>query len=288
MKIVLGNYEIESDIDPTIQHNAIGKKVPIEDIGFIYNCLFKQKNAAVHSVEAVRKFYPDSKIYLVSDGGLDYSFLEDENTKFSMEEDTVSAIKNINESNFREPEHQATTKKGMDATVRRLQEGLEYCGYPEWFCMTEPDVLIRGKISHPENAKLLGTRLNHAQLVPSWTDMFIGMNSLLSEIEGTVPIFRWGSVPVIGHTQTLLKGIEVYLNNFEIVDKLSEQFHVPGTFDLFLPILFALAGEQEVFSDEYTECMRNPNWETSGHPVVHQYREFYEQTDYYQPHHRIA
>ena len=288
MKIVLGNYEIESDIDPTIQHNAIGKKVPIEDIGFIYNCLFNQKNAAVHSVEAVRKVYPDSKIYLVSDGGLDYSFLEDENTKFSMEEDTVSAIKNINESNFREPEHQATTKKGMAATVRRLQEGLEFCEYPEWFCAIDPDVLIRGKISHPENAKLLGTRLNHAQLVPSWTDMFIGMNSLLSEIEGTVPVFRWGSAPVIGHTQTLLKGIEVYLNNFEIVDKLSEQFHVPGTFDLFLPILFALAGEQEVFSDEYTECMRNPNWKTSGHPVVHQYREFYEQTDYYQPHHRIG
>ena len=44
---------------------------------------------------------------------------------------------------------------------------------------------------------------------------------------------------------------------------------------------FALAGEQEVFSDEYTECMRNPNWKTSGHPVVHQYREFYDEKDYY-------
>jgi len=288
MKIVLGNYEIESDIDPTIQHNATGKKVPIEDIGFIYNCIFKQKNALIASVEGVRSVYPDSKIYLVSDGGLDYSFLEDENTKFSMEEDTCSAIKNINESNFREPENQLVTKRAMAATVRRLQEGLEYCGYPEWFCMTEPDVLIRGKISYPEEAKLLGHRINHAQLVPGWLDMFMGINSLLSEVGGTVPIFRWGSVPVIGHTQTLLKGIEVYLNNFEILDKLSEQFHVPGTFDLFLPILFSLAGEQEVFSDEYTECMRNPNWKTSGHPVVHQYREFYEQTDYYQPHHRIG
>ena len=52
----------------------------------------------------------------------------------------------------------------------------------------------------------------------------------------------------------------MYEKNFDIVDQLSEKFHVPGTFDLFLPILFALAGEPEVFSDEYTECLRNPDW----------------------------
>tara|TARA_R100000081_G_C4813377_1_gene172885 strand:- start:101 stop:955 length:855 start_codon:yes stop_codon:yes gene_type:complete len=281
MQIDLGTYELDCDFDPRVVNNAQGEKVVIEDIGFIYNCVFKQRNALIRSVEATREIYPDSKTYLVSDGGLDYSFLEDENLKFSMQEDTVSAIKNINETNFRDPENQAITKKGMAATVRRLQEGLEFCEYPEWFCMTEPDVLIRGKISHPENAKLLGHRINYAWYMPSWLDGFMGINTLLSQIDGAIPILRWGAVPVIGHTQTLLKGIEVYLDNFEIVDKLSEQFHVPGTFDLFLPILFALAGEQEVFSDEYTECMRNPNWKTSGHPVVHQYREFYDEKDYY-------
>ena len=147
--------------------------------------------------------------------------------------------------------------------------------------MTEPDVLIRGKVSHPVGAKLLGHRINFAWYTKSWYDGFIGINNLLSQIEGTIPILRWGSVPVIGHSQTLLKGIEVYEKNFDILDKLSEQFHVPGTFDLFLPILFALAGEPEVFSDEYTECLRNPNWKTSSHPVVHQYREFYSNNDYY-------
>ena len=103
----------------------------------------------------------------------------------------------------------------------------------------------------------------------------------ISQVEGSIPIVRWGSVPVIGKTEVLLKGIKVYEDNFEIFDKLSEKFHVPGTFDLFLPILFALAGEPEVFSDEYTECLRNPNWETSGHPVLHQYREFYGDSDHY-------
>ena len=281
MEIEIGNYSLECNIDPTIQNNASSKNIPIEDIGFIYNCVFNQKQALIRSVEAIRDVYPDSKIRIFSDGGLDYSYLEDENIMFSMEEDTVSNIKKINETNFLQEEHQKVTKKGMAATIDRLQRGLEFCKYPEWFCMTEPDVLIRGSISHPENAKLLGTRLNHAWYMQSWLDGFIKMNEVISEIDGSIPIMRWGSVPVIGHTQTLLRGIDTYLKNFETIDKITECFHVPGTFDLFLPILFALAGEQEVFSDEYTECLRNPNWKTSSHPVLHQYREYYETSDHY-------
>ena len=46
-------------------------------------------------------------------------------------------------------------------------------------------------------------------------------------------------------------------------------------------IIFSLIGESETFSDEYTECLRNPNWKESGQPIVHQYREFYEQSDYF-------
>ena len=48
-----------------------------------------------------------------------------------------------------------------------------------------------------------------------------------------------------------------------------------------LGIIFSLIGESETFSDEYTECLRNPSWKTSGQPIVHQYREFYEQSDYF-------
>lgn len=270
------------EMDLRVQDNRVNKnKVPIDDIGFIYNCIFNQKRALVHSVESICEVYPESKIYLVSDGGLDYSFLENDKIKFSMQEDTVSPIKGINETNFLEPEKQEITKRGMAATIRRLKEGLDHCDYPEWFCMTEPDVLIRGRVSHPEGAKLLGHRVNYAWYQSSWIKGFYGINQLISQVEGSIPVYRWGAVPVIGHTQTLLKGIDLYLENFEIFDKLSEQFHVPGTFDLFLPILFAIAGEPEVFSDEYVECMRDPNWRTSGQPVVHQYREYYGNGDFY-------
>ena len=95
MIIDLGNHTIECDFDPRIQCNNSADKLPIEDIGFIYNCVFKQRSAAIRSIEATREVYPNSKTYLVSDGGLDYSFLEDENLKFSMQEDTVLSLIHI-------------------------------------------------------------------------------------------------------------------------------------------------------------------------------------------------
>ena len=169
----------------------------------------------------------------------------------------------------------------MAATLDRVQRGIKFCGNPEWICMTEPDVLIRGRVSHPEGAKLLGTRINYAWYTDDCVEMFMGMNELIAQIEGSVPVVRWGSVPVIFHTETFLKALKVYQDNFELLDKLTEKHYAPGTFDLFMGIIFSLVGESETFSPEYTECLRNPDWETSGHPIVHQYREFYEDSDHY-------
>ena len=281
MKIEVGRYEMDLDFDPRIQNNASDKMIPIDDIGFIYNCVFKQKKAFEYSVEAIKRVYPESKIYVVSDGGLDYSYMEDENLKFSMEEDTVSGTKRVNGDNFLDPELQKIIKTGMAATLDRAQRGIEFCGNPEWICMTEPDVLIRGKISHPEGAKLLGTRVNESWHSEKALDQFMGMNMLLGEIEGAIPVLRWGAVPVIFHTETFLKGLKVYQDNFELLDKLSEKHYNPGAFDIFIDLIFALVGEQEVYSSEYTECLRNPIWKDTAHPIVHQFREYYEDTDHF-------
>ena len=37
------------------RNNASDTMVPIDDIGFIYNCVFKQKKAFEYSVEAIRR-----------------------------------------------------------------------------------------------------------------------------------------------------------------------------------------------------------------------------------------
>ena len=281
MKTDIGNYTLDCDFDPTLQNNASDDRLPIDDIGFVYNCVFKQKQAFVRSVEAIREVYPESKIYAVSDGGLDYSFLEDENFIFSMEDDFKSPLKNIDGDNFLLPEYQEVTKKEMAKTLERVEKGIEVCGNPEWICMTEPDVLIRGRLTYPENGKLLGSRINCATVSQKCLDQFMGMNSLLSEIETATPVLRWGAVPVLFHTETFLKALQVYKDNFNILDKLTEKHYAPGTFDLFIGLIFALVGEPEVFNSEVTECLRNPQWHTSGHPIVHQYREFYQDSDHY-------
>ena len=281
MKTDIGNYTLDCDFDPTIQDNASDYRLPIEDIGFVYNCVYKQKKAFVRSVEAIREVYPESKIYAVSDGGLDYSFLEDENFIFAMEDDFKSPLKAVGAHNFLEPESQDVTKKDKAATLRGVEKGIEVCGNPEWTCMTEPDVLIRGRLTYPENGKLLGSRINCCTIDDRCVDMFMGMNELISEVEGSIPVARWGAVPVLFHTETFLKALTIYKENFNILDKLTEKHYAPGTFDLFIGLIFALVGEPEVFNSEVTECLRNPQWHTSGHPIVHQYREFYQDSDHY-------
>jgi len=288
MQIDVGDYTLDCDIDPTVQNNAEGELIPIDSIGFIYNCVFKQKNAFVRSVEAIREVYPESKIYAVSDGGLDYSFLEDENFTFSMEDDFKSPLKNIGGENFLLPEHQEATRKEMAATLRRVEKGIEVCGNPEWTCMSEPDVLFRGRITHPENAKLLGMRTNRSWLLgdgvsPSVEGLktVMGLNSLLAQVDGSIPILRWGAVPVIFHTETFLRALKVYKENFDIVDQFADKHYAPGTFDLFIGLIMALVGEPEVYSEEFTECLRHPDWKTNGKPIVHQYREFYDKADHY-------
>ena len=154
--------------------------------------------------------------------------------------------------------------------------------------MTEPDVLIRGRITHPENSKLLGMRTNRSWLLgdgvsPSIEGLktVMGLNSLLAQVDGSIPILRWGAVPVIFHTETFLRALKVYKDNFDIVDQFTEKHYSPGTFDLFVGLIMALIGEPEVYSEEFTECLRHPDWKTNGKPIVHQYREFYEQSDHF-------
>ena len=106
-------------------------------------------------------------------------------------------------------------------------------------------------------------------------------NIKVSQSRSYIPVLRWGAVPVVFHTETFLKALKIYKENFNIVDKFSEKHYSPGTFDLFIGLVFALIGEPEVFNSEVTECLRNPGWQTSGHPIVHQYREYYEQSDFY-------
>tara|TARA_B100000902_G_C27279515_1_gene900865 strand:+ start:1063 stop:1965 length:903 start_codon:yes stop_codon:yes gene_type:complete len=293
MNITIGNYEIElggdypEGFDPLVQDNASKTKKLIDGedttVGFIYNCVYKQKRALEYGLESIRDLYPKSKIYIVSDGGMDFSYLEDkfDDLKFEMGEDTVGPHIDTTFNNFTEPSKQAISKKIIATMIERVQKGIEYCENPDWIFMTEPDVLLRGKFSVPENAKLLGTRLNYAWDLPIRLEQYIKLNELLSKIDTSIPMFRWGAVPPIFQTESYLKAVEVYKENFDIMDKITEISAGVNCFDVIIPVLFTLIGEPEVFNSETIECLRDPSWKTSSHPIVHQWRELYDEDHYY-------
>lgn len=292
MIFTIGNYEIEVDhknhnFNPLKQNNASSTKIPIDGenvtIGFIYNSVYKQKKSFEYGLARVREYYPTSKVYVVSDGGLDYSYLEDEykDLKFEMGEDTISPYIKMNFHNYLEFDNQIAIKKNIAATIERVTKGIEYCGNPDWIFLTEPDVLLRGKISYPSNGKVLGSRLNYAWDIPGRLEQYMDMNKILSQIDGSIPMFRWGAVPAIFHTETFLKSVKVYQENFDLLDGVTATVFGINCFDVIIPFLFSLVGEEEVYNSEVIECIRNPEWKTTSHPIIHQWRELYDEKDHY-------
>jgi len=291
MNIQIGDYDLEIEgtfDDPLIQNNCNDEKIIIDGkkitVGFIYNCVYKQRKSFEYGLRSIRNLYPDSPIYIVSDGGYDYQYLEDKigNLKFEMGVDTMGPYKKVDFNNFKQKEHQEAIKNNIAATVDRLEKGIKYCGNPDWIFMSEPDVLLRGKFSVPKNAKILGSRLNEASMPPSLRlDQWIEFNKILCEIDTSIPIFRWGAVPPIFHTDTYLKAIDIYKTNFDTLTKITEVLYGVNCYDIIMPFFFSLIGEPEIFNSEIVECLRNHNWKNTSHPIVHQWRELYGDDDHY-------
>lgn len=249
-------------------------------LGFFYT-VFKEKRAVEYSLQSLRLHYPDSPIYLVSDGGLNFSYLEQQyqNIKTSFEDDSMSDTFNITagtsgcdyiSGNYREEFYQNAIKKCAYTVLDRISRAIEYCNYPDWMIMCDPDCLIRGKLSFPSDAKLLGSKINCC--LPE------GYRNILKSIDGAIPISRWGASPCVFEVSTFLKALEKfrYLDTTEnLLDKLCLEFYAMYAHDVLFPTLFALVGEEEYFNDNLVECTRDPNWKTSSHPLVHQFREYY-------------
>ncbi len=244
----------------------------MNSLGFFYSC-YTEKKAVEYSLSELRKNYPDSPIYLVSDGGLDFSYLKenDNNLFVSLEEDTMSATFKITgdqvTGNFREEENQKAIKKCALAVLDRLERAIEYCK-TDYILMLDPDALVRGKLTIPEGVKLLGSRINSG--LPE------GFKQVLSSVGKSKVIDCWGATPAIFETKTFLKALNVLKSDITILDRLSMEYYAMFAHDLLLPTLFALVGEEETFNPEIIECNRDPNWQSKPNPLVHQFKVYYE------------
>lgn len=249
----------------------------MSSLGFFFSC-YKEKRAVEYSLSELVKHYPDSPIYLVSDGGEDFSYLESKfkNLKTTLEEDTMSETFKITagrsgcdsiRGNFQQKYYQGVIQKCTLAVLNRLEKAIDYCK-TDYILMMDPDTLVRGKLTIPEGAKLLGSRINKG--LPQ------GVKNILARVEGAKIIDCWGATPAIFETETFMKSWEMFKHTPELLDMLSKEFYAIYAHDVLLPIIFALVGEDEIYNPDIIECSRNPFWEMCPNPLVHQFKRYYD------------
>ena len=238
-----------------------------KSLGVLYT-VFNEKNAVDFSIKKLKEVYPDIPVYLVSDGGHDFSYLENEytNIKANMDVDTMGATFKITDKNFKEEVHQKSMKKCSLAVLERLDKCIEYCN-TDYILMMDPDTLVRGELNIPDGAKLLGSRINKG-----FPDKF---KKTLTKVPGGISINHWGATPAIFEVESFKKAYSVLKDNMDVYDELCMSFYAMYAHDVLLPTLYALIGIEETFNPNIVECSRNKNWKKTTHPLVHQFKEYY-------------
>lgn len=244
------------------------------DFGVFYTC-FTEYEAVEYSLDLLYSIYPDIPVYLVSDGGSDYSGLSHKfpHAKFLLEYDSRGIVPKINETNWLNPEMQNLIKDSIFTFLERIKRAIEN-NKKDYLLIMEPDVLIRGKLSIVEGAKLLGSRVNSYH----WAKDRI--NDVFKSIPGSVPISHYGAVPAIMETDAFMRVYEYFTANKFYIDDFCRIDPNFANYDLLLPVLFSALGYEEIQNQDITECLRNPNWEYSGHPLLHQFRYYYPKNNY--------
>jgi len=247
--------------------NIYPKLIDGSNIGFFYS-VFNEEEAVDFSIKNLKVNYPDSFVYLVSDGGADFSYLESRysNLKTSFEQDTMSKTFEINKNNFQTPDYDLVTEVCVKTLLDRLTKAIDYLG-TDYVVMLDPDALVRGKLSIPYGTKLLGSRVNRG--FPR------NFRKVMRNFPGGISINHWGATPAIFEVKTFLLAKDNLLRNWHIFNELRRHFHALYAHDVILPVMYGLIGIREEFNPDITECLRDKNWELNKKPLVHQFREFY-------------
>jgi hypothetical protein len=233
----------------------------------VFFTCYTEVDAVSYSIDTLKQIYPDCPVYLVSDGGSDYSFLEQKysNIKTNLEFDSRGFVPKIND-NFKDPDQQKLIKQSILTFLDRTKRAVEY-GQKDYLLVMEPDVLVRGELSNPNQHFLLGTRIN--------SGLSEELKNILLQYPQGISIDNWGATPAIFNSQIFLKAYENLLLYPDLLDRLCLSDKRLANYDIVFPVLFATIGIVESYNPEIVECYRNPQWQTSGHPLVHQFRAKY-------------
>lgn len=241
----------------------------MNNFGVLVTC-YDEFKAVEYSLTSFRNIYTNNKIYLTTESKkTDYnSLLKLGNISINYVEDTMYFIPHITDKNFIESHFQEKILTATNAFLNRVKKAIEYCK-SEYLLLMDPDTLVRGKLNIPRKVKLLGSRINCC--LPS------DLKKIILEKPGAIDIDCWGATPAIIHCETFLKSYKYITEEDKtFLSRISKTFYAIFAHDVILPILFALQGEPETFNPDIVECNRNPHWELTNQPLVHQFKKFYD------------
>lgn len=243
------------------------------DFGVFYTC-YTEKRAVDYSLEVLYSIYKDVPVYLVSDGGSDFSYLERKyndlgfNLKSNLEHDSRSLIPSFaHRDDFYTDEIQKSVFDSVKTFLDRTKRSIEYCNNRDFLLVMEPDVLVRGKISNNNRYKLLGSRVNYG--------INDELRNILRNYTGAIDINNWGVTPAIFECQSFMRVYDLINNDDELLKNLCLSDRRFANYDFLFATLFALIGIPETFNPEIIECFRDTQWEIKSNPLVHQYRAKY-------------
>ena len=244
----------------------------MSDFGVYYTC-YTEIEAVEYSLEVLYSIYPECPVYLVSDGGRDYSYLEKKHPflKTKLERDSRGWCqgKYAGEGLLKTFKDDDTHQKLYDTAltwIERNKAAVDYAQKP-YMLMMETDVLVRGKLTMPKNAKLTGPLVN--------SDQNGGWRKVLAKIDGALDIYSWGW-PYIYESAAFNEVYDFVKNNDGLFHELIySDYRFGAAGDVTIPVLFGAVGYRQSINPEVTECLRNPAWKNTTHPLLHQYREKY-------------
>jgi len=234
-------------------------------LGAFFVC-FKEKNAIEKSIESFKTHYPDSPLYLTSDGGYDYSYLENqyENIKCVLDEEmTVGVTKDIEKMIASNRFPIVSLFMAAMQFLIRLKRGVDFCN-TDYILLMEPDVFVRGKLNLSEY-ELVGPKPN---VIPEYVQNYIIKNGGYNNV-------AWGAAAGVMQTKAFNIIYNDLINNQH---KMLEWLYLDpriACYDYLLMFIFSMYGFRYEENPDLTECNRNSNWKTSDHTLLHQYYENY-------------
>lgn len=232
---------------------------------------FKEVSAVNYSLQLFRQVYPESPVYFVSDGGADFSYLEnDPHIKYQFGIDTMGYAAAGPQLDGMIANKTFDVDKALEIGeplhfLERMKDAIEYCK-TDYILLMEPDVLVRGKIEIDHSCHLVGQKPNE---IESPVLEYIKLQG------GNESVRHFGPVGGLVKSKSFMKVYDHVKRNPRIVRDLLIISPRVKCWDYLIVVLFAIVGFSYEESDQIVECIRNPFWKMTSHPVVHQFRDFY-------------